>query len=104
MMTRRTFTGTIIPAVAGAAGEKLNLGIGTYTYHSLSIDSMIVQLKRLRIREMVFWLRELRFSDFANSGGTTRLPEASCGEACLRTPRPSRDLMTVGGYRIDDAN
>ena len=31
---------------------KLNLGIGTYTYHSLSIDDMIVQLKRLEIREI----------------------------------------------------
>ena len=33
-------------------GARLNLGIGTYTYHSLSIDDMIVQLKRLQIREI----------------------------------------------------
>jgi sugar phosphate isomerase/epimerase len=31
---------------------KLNLGIGTYSYHSLSLDAMIVQLKRLGIREV----------------------------------------------------
>lgn len=34
------------------AAEKLKLGIGTYTYHSLSMDDMIVQLKRLAIREI----------------------------------------------------
>ena len=39
-------------AAASAAAGKLNLGIGTYTYHSLSIDDMIVQLKRLKIREI----------------------------------------------------
>jgi len=37
---------------ARAAGGKLNLGIGTYTYHSLSIEDMIVQLRRLGIREI----------------------------------------------------
>ena len=56
MTTRRTFIGTIAgtisPVMAWAAGGKLNLGIGTYTYHSLSIADMIVQLKRLRIREI----------------------------------------------------
>ena len=56
MMTRRTFTGTLASAFAAAgtatAAGKLKLGIGTYTYHSLSIDDMIVQLKRLEIREI----------------------------------------------------
>src|ERR1700730_16874066 len=57
MITRRTFTGTIASAiavarVAPAAVRKLNLGIGTFTYHSLSIDDMIVQLKRLQIDEI----------------------------------------------------
>ena len=54
-MTRRTFTGTLASALAAhtaTAAGKLNLGIGTYTYHSLSIDDMIVQLKRLQIREI----------------------------------------------------
>lgn len=35
-----------------AAPRKLALGIGTYTYHSLSIDDMIVQLKRLKIADI----------------------------------------------------
>ena len=30
----------------------MNIGIGTYSYHSLSIEAMIVQLKALRIREI----------------------------------------------------
>ena len=56
-MTRRAFTSAVASAltsasVAAAAAGKLNLGIGTYTYHSLSIDDMIVQLKRLQIREI----------------------------------------------------
>jgi sugar phosphate isomerase/epimerase len=56
MMTRREFTGTLTSAFAVSraafGATKLNLGIGTYTYHSLSIDDMIVQLKRLEIREI----------------------------------------------------
>ena len=56
MMTRRTFTGAVASAIAAgtapAAVRKLHLGIGTYTYHSLSIDDMIAQLKKLEIREI----------------------------------------------------
>jgi inosose dehydratase len=61
MMTRWTFAGTIGSAIGSAiaaaglgeaAVRKLNLGIGTYTYHSLSIDDMIVQLKKLDIHEI----------------------------------------------------
>ncbi len=35
-----------------AASGKLNIGVGTYSYHSLSIDDMIAQLNALRIREI----------------------------------------------------
>ena len=53
MITRRAFAATAIGACAPLTGAgKLRLGIGTYSYHSLSIDAMIVQLKRLRIREI----------------------------------------------------
>src|SRR5437660_4096193 len=56
-MTRRTFMGTAGSVAASltvstSAAVKLNLGIGTYTYHSLSIDDMITQLKRLEIHEI----------------------------------------------------
>jgi len=54
MITRRAFTTTALAAYCRplAAAGKLNLGIGTYTYHSLSMDDMIVQLKRLEIPEI----------------------------------------------------
>ena len=54
MITRRAFATSAVAAAClplTAAG-KLNLGIGTYTYHSLSLDDMIVQLKRLDIKEI----------------------------------------------------
>ncbi len=51
-MTRRIFAGALASVLAPAAARKLNLGIGAYTYHSLSIDDMIVQLNRLQIREI----------------------------------------------------
>jgi inosose dehydratase len=34
------------------AATKLNIGIGTYSYHNLSVDDMIVQLNALRIQEI----------------------------------------------------
>jgi sugar phosphate isomerase/epimerase len=53
MITRRVFTTAAIAAgLPLRAAGKLKLGIGTYTYHSLSIDDMIVQLKRLQIGEI----------------------------------------------------
>ncbi|HEY2015893.1 MAG TPA: sugar phosphate isomerase/epimerase, partial [Bryobacteraceae bacterium] len=55
-MTRRTFAGTLAAAAASGTlargAGKLKLGIGTFSYHSLSMDDMIVQLKRLQIREI----------------------------------------------------
>src|SRR5579863_2941056 len=52
-MTRRAF-GTMLGASALAAAHetKLRLGIGCYTYHNLSVDDMIVQLKALKIEEI----------------------------------------------------
>jgi sugar phosphate isomerase/epimerase len=38
-----------LPAYAQAA---LNIGVGTFSYHNLSIDDMIVQLKALRIAQI----------------------------------------------------
>ncbi len=48
-MTRRTFA--CMAAAAGLRG-KLNIGIGTYSYHGLTMEAMIVQLQALRIREI----------------------------------------------------
>jgi inosose dehydratase len=51
VISRRGFLGIAACCALPGAG-KLNLGIGTYSYHSLSVDAMIVQLKRLEIREI----------------------------------------------------
>ncbi len=54
MIARRAFTLSALAAAALplTAAPGLELGIGTYTYHSLSLDDMIVQLKRLQIRQI----------------------------------------------------
>ena len=53
-MTRRSFTLGMAAAarVSAAAARKLDIGIGTFSYHNLSIDDMIVQLKALRIAKI----------------------------------------------------
>jgi sugar phosphate isomerase/epimerase len=58
MTTRRHFaklaaaTGLITAASPLRALNRLNIGVGTFSYHNLSIDDMIVQLNALRIREI----------------------------------------------------
>ena len=53
-MTRRTFTQVLV-AGAGTtsatiqAAIRLNIGIGTYTYHGISMDGMIARLTALGI-------------------------------------------------------
>jgi inosose dehydratase len=56
-MTRRTFgklaaVGLVAAAVPLHASGKLDVGIGTYSYHNLSIDDMIAQLKALNVSEI----------------------------------------------------
>ena len=51
MINRRLFLASSLAATLSGVG-KPTLGIGTYTYHSLSIDDMIVQLQRLQIRDI----------------------------------------------------
>ena len=58
MTTRRRFvklaaaTGLIRVASPLRALNRLNIGVGTFSYHNLSIDDMIVQLNALRIRDI----------------------------------------------------
>jgi sugar phosphate isomerase/epimerase len=52
MVTRRTFAQTLAAGIAMAGSSRLKIGIGTYTYHSLSIDEMIVQLQALGVKEI----------------------------------------------------
>jgi inosose dehydratase len=56
-ITRRSFVKTVAGGLAATAlplraAAKLNVGIGTYSYHNLSMDEMIVQLNALRVREI----------------------------------------------------
>jgi sugar phosphate isomerase/epimerase len=51
MIARRAFLASAAAAALSGAG-KLRLGIGTYTYHSLTMDDMVSQLKRLQIKEI----------------------------------------------------
>src|SRR3984885_13755222 len=56
-ITRRSFVKTVAGGLAAAAiplhaATRLNVGIGTYSYHNLSMDQMIVQLNALGVREI----------------------------------------------------
>jgi sugar phosphate isomerase/epimerase len=56
-ITRRSFVkgltaGLAATAVSARAATALNIGIGTYSYHNLPLDQMIVQLNALRVREI----------------------------------------------------
>jgi sugar phosphate isomerase/epimerase len=57
MPTRRSFITTLGLTLAATAlplraSSRLNLGIGTYSYHNLSLDDMIVQLNALGVTEI----------------------------------------------------
>lgn len=58
MTTRRSFnklaaaSGVFATAVPLVALTHLDIGVGTYSYHNLSIDEMIVQLNRLRVSKI----------------------------------------------------
>ena len=57
MITRRAFGGTLAATIVAArrplaAQHTLTLGIGSYTYHRLSLDLMIEQLTALNVREI----------------------------------------------------
>ena len=57
MISRRRFVksiagGMTLAAVPLGAYVKLNIGIGAFSYHNLSVDDMIVQLNALRIKEI----------------------------------------------------
>ena len=57
MVSRRTFVkyiagGMTLAAAHLQAYSRLNIGVGTFSYHNLSVDDMIVQLTALRIREI----------------------------------------------------
>jgi sugar phosphate isomerase/epimerase len=51
-MNRRQFSASLLAGSVCFGAQKLRLGIGAYTYHNLSVDAMIGQLKALKITEI----------------------------------------------------
>lgn len=56
-LNRRQFTKALgagfgALALASAAAKKLNIGIGTYSYHGLPMEAMVAELTRLEIKEI----------------------------------------------------
>jgi inosose dehydratase len=57
LITRRQFATTLAAGLAASAlplraAARLRVGIGTYSYHNLSMDDMIAQLKALNVSEI----------------------------------------------------
>jgi len=63
IVKRRTFAKLLVAGAASTAGaaRRLRLGIGTYTYHNLSVDDMFVQLQALNVKEI-----EMSRAEFMN--------------------------------------
>jgi sugar phosphate isomerase/epimerase len=80
MITRRAFHLALAGAAVLGAAEPLNIGVGTFSYHSLSIDQMIERLKALGITEI----------------------EMSRGEFMLMTP-PTQQMCETARARLDRA-
>jgi sugar phosphate isomerase/epimerase len=74
-----TLLGAALPADT-AAGVRLNIGVGTFSYHTLPIDEMILQLQRLKIKEI----------------------EMSRGEFMLMKP-PTREMCESAREKFDRA-
>lgn len=51
-MRRRSFVLAFGGALAATGSSTLNIGVGTFSYHSLSIDGMIERLQRQRIKDI----------------------------------------------------
>jgi sugar phosphate isomerase/epimerase len=84
-ITRRCFVKELTAGLAATAlplqaSTNLNVGIGTYSYHNLSMDEMIVQLKALKVDEI----------------------EMSRGEFMLMN-RPTEDLFRSARIKFDQA-
>jgi sugar phosphate isomerase/epimerase len=83
MMTRRTFSlgiaSTAVTEALGGAG-RLNIGVGTFSYHNLSIDEMIRRLQALHVTDI----------------------EMSRGEFMLMSP-PSAQMCESVRTRLDRA-
>ena len=52
-MNRRQFTNSVAASLfAASPSGHLNIGVGTFSYHTLSLDDMVAQLTRLHVKEI----------------------------------------------------
>jgi len=105
-MTRRSFAtstvaGTIAVGMGLRAANRLNIGIGTYTYHRISVDDMVVQLKALGITEIEMSRVEFMLmtppSDEMCSSAKTKFDGAGirCVSYYAATVKDDRDLDRI---------
>jgi inosose dehydratase len=109
VINRRTFTKLAAAGAATAAlplwaSSKLNVGIGAYSYHNLSMDEMIVQLKALGVSEIEMSRGDLMLMNHPG-GDLFRSAKAkldSAGIRCLSyysaTIRDEQDLESAVGF------
>ena len=73
-----------------ACTVKLNIGIGAYSYHNLSMEEMIVQLNALGIRDIEMSRGELMLMNHPDEGmfrsAKAKLDQA--GIRCVPTTQP----------------
>ena len=89
VITRRSFAKLTAAGIAmaalplQAASIKLNIGVGAYSYHNLSMDEMIVQLKALGIREIEMSRGEFMLMNHPDEN-MFRSAKAKLGKADIR--------------------
>ena len=82
MLDRRSFNCALAgAALSGAAAAHLDIGIGTFSYHTLSMPDMVIQLRRLDTKEI----------------------EMSRGEFMLMTP-PTTEMCAAARKAFDRAD
>ncbi len=78
---RRAGCLTALPSLRLLGAERLEIGVGTFSYHGLSIEDMIVQLRELNIKQI----------------------EMSRGEFMLLTPPPTAQMCEAARTQLDRA-
>ena len=70
-----------LPSVRLLGAERLQIGVGTFSYHNLPMEEMIVQLRELNIKQI----------------------EMSRGEFMLLTPPPTAEMCEAARTKLDRA-
>ena len=108
-ITRRSFVKTVAGSLAATAlplraVAKLDVGVGTYSYHNLSLDEMIVQLNALRVEEIEMSRGEFMLMNHPTEemfrSARTKLDRAGirCRSYYTATIKEDRDLEDAVGF------